>query len=148
MTHSAAQILRNYLIDEGVFGDVDDSALEWPVYLGHMPDSDSLPSEIAAIYDPGEQDDGRIMRTGENITHPLVQIKVRALDYAEGYAKAKEAIATLRAVLRESVTIDASNYTVQSVSPRGGVVSLGLEPVAKKRRHLFTANFLTTIRSE
>ena len=120
-----------------VIGTQPGIATAWPVFVDHMPDA---PDNAICIYDTLGFDDGRIMRTGEKIQHPGFQIRIRAMDRQTAWAKAKEIKDYINtAVLRKGVTVESSDYTIQSVSMVGNIISLGQELDAK-RRCLLTIN--------
>lgn len=143
MDHSPADIVAQYLIDEGVFIDPSSSG-EWEIYVGMMPDGNNVEHDTAAAIDTAPVKDGRIMG-GAPLFHPGVQIMVRASAYRDGFAKAQEAATALAAVDDDTVTIGTKTYQLMNITQATGVTSLGQEP-GTKRRELFSVNFLATLK--
>ena len=143
MNHSPAYILAALLTSEAV--DVFTAPSEvgtWPLYISHEPDGSNVENNCGTVYDTDGIKDGRIMATGENIFHHGVQLRVRALDYTTGRAKAAEAADYLATLQNEEVVIGAYTYKIMAVSQQSPILPLGQESI--KRRQLFTVNFLVT----
>lgn len=145
MKSSPADVIKKILIEEQLVSDPESVGAPWPCYVSSLPDA-STPDNAACLYDTSPKLDGRLMRTGESVEHPGVQVKVRSKTYREGWAKIDSISTKLDAVLRRSLVIEDFNYTVQSIST-GGVLPNGLEEGTTKRRHLFTLNCQVTLSS-
>ena len=145
--NSPAVVLREYLIDQGVFTAEADAG-SWPLYVGHMPDAVGVPDNCAAIYDTAGIKDGRLMLAGLGILHPGLQIKVRARTYAAGWAKADAVRVAMDAIKRAEQEVDATDsfyrYRLDNLSQTGTVLPLGTEK-GTKRRQLFSINYLATL---
>ena len=90
MAASPSQVLRQYLIDLGSVVDPAAAAVNqdlWPCVTGPVPPD--FPNYVGII-DTGAKVQGRIQDSGQRVTHPKVQVVVRAVDYATGYAKGAE----------------------------------------------------------
>jgi len=144
MNYSPAYIMAQYLIEEGILSDPDDSN-DWPVYVGLMPDDGVVDHNIAASIDTAPLKDGRVMGSGENIFHYGFQILIRSVEYNPGYLKTSEIADALEAVNRDTVTISGSSFRLDSVTQTTGVIVLGQE-FGSKRREMFSVNFLVTIK--
>lgn len=134
--NSPADIIYTLLQDQGLI------ATDWTGYVGFMPEE---PDQLICVYDVPGNPDGRIMRTGERIEHPGVQIQVRALSYMEAYEKAVAIALALDAVRLVSVAPESgTSYTVANISRVGTIISLGMETEQDRRRHLFAMNMTMT----
>lgn len=132
---SPADIIYHLL--EGFLSDMD------PVFVSFWPDT---PDESIAIFDTAGRLDGRIMRTGEQIEHPGIQIQVRGLDYSQTFDRAREIALFLDSVKKETVAIDSDEvYVLHNVSRTGAIIPVGIETVESRRRYIFTINAVTTI---
>ena len=146
---SPAQLVMAYLVAEDLLVVPADSipANSWPCFISSMP---AEPDQCAVIYDTTPKQDGRLMRTGESIRHPALQIKLRSLDYPTGWKQALAILASLDTLYRFAVTTDLDiNYIVQGVSS-AGPLSMGVEAGSHKyeqtkRREAFSINCVTTI---
>lgn len=136
-------LVSAYLIAEGVFGDPEGSTLDWPLYTTFEPDSDDTEDDCGAIYDTTALKDGRLMRTGKTIRHPGVMIKVRSLDYAEGWTKMEAVVTAMDAIRNTPVMVDGNPYTINAATLRTDINFLGVEPKGK-RRNLFSVNYTLT----
>jgi len=135
-----ANVIFQYLVDQGLMTDPEDGN-DWPLHISRMPDS---PSNIGAIYDTVGIKDGRYM-IGTVIQHFGIQIKIRNIDYTEGWEKIEAITLDLDTVINETVTSGGEDYLVQNVKRAGLIASLGSERGTKKRQ-LFTSNFLVTMK--
>jgi hypothetical protein len=114
----------------------------WPVYVGHMP---AAPDNVIVVYDTAGRRDGRLMGSGANITHPGLQVRVRAQHYLDGFRKISDLSKLLAAVKRTQVVLGTNAYVVASVTQTGDILSLGREP-DEKAREAFTLNGTITFR--
>lgn len=138
--HSPAQIIASLVIASGR-ANLPGQSGGWPLTYNLMPDS---PDNFITIYDTDGSGDGRIMRTGEMIRHPGIQLRVRAQTHGIGYTKAIAIATYWDSVASSTVTIDGKNYRVQNISRRGDILALGQEP-GKTRVH-FTVNAILTLK--
>ena len=106
----------------GAFG----GSTGWPVYVGREP---LTPVDVVTCYDTGGAAGPLV-----DLRTPMVQVRVRAENYDEGWQKANEAYAALVQVTRQAVT-DAS---ILAWAPSGDVTYIGRDD---KDRPLFTVNF-------
>jgi hypothetical protein len=145
MKTSPAEVLKFMLVQQSILTNASTKGA-WPCYVSAMPDGAGVADNAVCAYDTSPLLDGRYMRTGENVEHPGVQFKVRAVDYRTGWNKAQEIAAYLDTVLRSAFAIEDFQYVVQSIST-GGVLPLGQEEGTTKRRYLFTLNCNATLSS-
>ena len=141
-THSPAKIMAEYLILISLGSRVPtapDPLSAWPVYSCTFPET---PNELISVYDTVGTIDGRI-RGGETIEHPGIQIRVRSETEAAARAKMKAIAAALDDLYRLSVTLEGTNYRIQSAT-RTSILPLGQD--ATKRRFGFTINALLTVK--
>jgi hypothetical protein len=140
---SAAALLRQYLVSEGLF--TNSSKDQWMAYVASMPASKKgSRTDVACFYDTAGVLDGRCMRDGETYTHPGVQLRIRAKEYTPGFSKIEEARKFLEKVANIEVILDSETYILHNVSLASLPVYLGTEPESS-RYFEWTVNFLVTI---
>jgi hypothetical protein len=136
---SPADIVRQLLLDLGLSA----SAGKWVTYVGFLPDT---PDNALCVYDTAGIPDGRIMRTGRQIVHEGIQIRVRGLSYPEVWVKAKMIAVGLDALHKVLVALSSAEaYTLLNVSRTGDIIPAGIEEEGGRRRHHFTVNAVVTI---
>lgn len=142
MSHTASDIVRWLLIDQGLGTDPEDSAA-WPVYDAREPDQ---PDNCLTVYTTEGLDHGRLMPTGESAGLLGIQVRIRSRDERTGAAKAgaiKKAFE--EDVYDETVTVDATSYVVCCMARIGDVLTLGDEsPTSRRKVH--TVNAMVSIR--
>lgn len=131
---------------------VEEFAQNWPGFRAIMPD---VPDRCLAIYDTEGNRDGRLSGSGEVILHPTINVRVRCVDYDEGWRKAYSVAIALDAIVNDATVIltnpgaaTTTTYRVRAVSRTGGILHNGLETAtapSTKRRHIFTFNCQLTI---
>lgn len=139
---SPASVLATYIVGLGHMT-TPSSGSTWPLYVSSLPDGDNVADDAGAVYDTTPLKDGRLMM-GPIVQHYGVQLTIRSRDYDDGWDKVNDIAAALDSVVDVTVTRDSVDYLIENVS-RAGVNPLGTEP-GTKRRYLFTANFLLTMR--
>jgi hypothetical protein len=112
----------------------------WPVYVSGEP---TEPGDVLTTYDTTGLMDGRGMRTGEKLEHQGVQVRVRADNYNDGYAKATQLQESLDSAAGYLVPFADASFTLNNASRSGGIGYLGPEP--ETRRALFTFNLRVTL---
>ena len=144
MLNSPAEILRASLIvgSLGVLISTSPTGA-WPIFVSHMPDT---PDNVMCVYDTAGIKDGRLMRTGRTIKHHGWQVRVRAIEYDDGFVKIVMVADWLDTVLRETIVISGITYVIQSITQTSGPFAIGQEPEAK-RREAFTLNGTMTLQS-
>jgi len=146
VSHTPAEILRQFLVTgTGAPFDVPNSTgATWPLYVSLVPDADDpTEDDVGSVIDsPGVVEDAS-MTTGRHLVHHGVELIVRAKNYADAYAKAREAVAWVEDALNEAVSIGLSAYTINAVGLVGDL-NTELED-GHKRRHLVAVNFLVTL---
>lgn len=143
MLHSAADITRWLLVNNGQLGNPNTAGVEWPCYATTEP---AKPDNCVTVYDTGARVHGRTMTDGELQEHHAVMLQVRAKDHQTGKAK----ISALRTYLSKNVVlagvvINGTAYLIQSYSKIGEVMALGRE-VGTSARVVFTLNCTVSIR--
>lgn len=111
MTINSPQALTAYfLLDAGLVylsADAAKGAGRFAAFVDIFPDA---PDSLVSVSSNGvDNDDGRVMDSGERIVHPGVQIRVRAKDPTVAYAKAEEIWLALNAVVRETLLASEIN---------------------------------------
>jgi len=144
LTDSPAGIVKQYLIDESVGVDpVASPNDDWPIFIGTMPDDDSVKDKALAVYDTAGVKNGRASRDGEVFYHFGVQVVIRADTYPNGWTQMKLVMDKLDVVKLTSVTYNSTTYTFWN-STRTSFFVLGTEP-DKRRRETFSVNSLVAI---
>lgn len=154
MKHSPAEVMRQLLITH-VLGTPALKQQAWPAFVGSLPDK---PPNAVALYDTQARMDGRIMRTGERITHPGFMVTIRAIDYQTGWRRATAIADLLDQVCNEQVEIEDNTceggpvtytYVVASITRKTAVVPIGSDARAEgeeaKGRDLFTIDARVTL---
>lgn len=145
LEHPPCRIVRQLLLDLGL---VTEPILyaDWPVFVTEEPQG---PDNVVTLYDTPGIMQGRFQVDGEVQEEYGIQIRVRSQDYETGYTKAKTLANALdEDVLRESVTVDNTEYLVHAASrTSGGILALGRDE-ANAHRRLFTINYLFAVTQE
>lgn len=145
MTESPAKITAEYLRTEGIFTDPADGDT-WPLYVSALPDGEAVKDNAAAVMGGAPRMDNRRLVDGDVHRAYGVQILLRCLgDYNAGWEKIVAAAECLEAANEETVTIDESEYTIDSYAPVSGPMSIGSEPDTP-RRAMFSYNALLRLR--
>lgn len=139
LPHPPARVLQAALILKGWASDPEALPLgPWPVYQPGEPDA---PDDCLTVRGTtGRTTDGRAMIDGSRFIQHGFQLRVRALDEADGYAKAQELADHLdRDLYQYPVVVEGTRYLIHAVVSRGDVLELGPEEPTS-RRSLFTLN--------
>lgn len=144
INHTPATVVAELLQANG-HGAAPAIGAVWPIYVSHLPDGPDVPYDAICVYDTEGLKDGRNMEGGEVIIHEGIQIRVRSCRYPDGMTKAKQIAAYVDALFREALTVDATDYRVQSITRTTPVLALGTDPQDSKRRHHTSINATTTI---
>jgi hypothetical protein len=107
-----------------------------------MPDN---PDNAICVYDTAGIREGRVQSTGESLSKPGWQIRVRSKGHPVGYARIQAIVSHLDGILQETVAISGNSYIIQAVTQTSTVLALGQEPEGEKR-NLFTLNGTITFR--
>lgn len=142
LQHSPAEILQQYLVDKLVGVQPSDENAVWPIFVGRLPDQDNVPANCIMVSNTDPNYDGRLMRNGQVIEHPGIQVRCRAVDYPTGYNKIKAVQVKLDSVRKSEVGIDSATYTVSSVKRFGGILQMGTD---EQGREEFSLNATTTL---
>lgn len=139
-----ADIIRMLIIQEGL----GETSGDWTVYVGFTP---SEGDKAITIFDTAGKLDGRMMRSGEQIEHPGVQVQIRSDLYWEALDRSQEIAAMLDAQYKTLIPINLPGkpemiYELLNVSRVGGVVPIGVED-GDNVRHYFTVNAILTVRA-
>jgi len=135
----AAEPIHTFLLDLGIAKLTGD----WQAFISFLPDS---PNNAIVVYDTAGKVDGRIMKTGERITHPGIQIGIRGANYSALVLKVLEIAEALDNAKRTLIAVDSeTTYILHNASRTGDIIPVGVEEVGDRRRHLFTINATITI---
>lgn len=137
--YSPAEIIRHLLVDLQL-GNYNGA---WPVSIAI---AQPLPDAAIIVYDTAGKLDGRLMATGEVISHPGVQIRIRGPIYPDTWGKAFAIAEKLSEVNRSLVAVASDKaYLVVSLNQEGDILPLGLVTEGDRTNHNFTVNITTTI---
>jgi hypothetical protein len=146
---SPARVIAKFLVDRGIVVAPANPPQPWQVQVTEEPDK---PDNTITVYNTGANTFGRLMRSGDRTEKPTVQIRLRALNDKDGYAKGqaiqntldKVGLATsLGGLVWVYVTVDSVRYTLQAVHITTPLTYIGEEE--KNARLLYTINALMTI---
>lgn len=147
--HPPSQLIQTLLVSEGLFTNPEDDK-DWGCYISFFPETQAG-AKVGCVFDTSSVKNGRIMRTGEVIEHPGLQIAIRTPDYATGWAKMSDIRFYLdRLLLDKEVIIENTKYNIHSATRTSDILSLGVEQLSAsggkaKRRDLFSLNFTITL---
>jgi hypothetical protein len=127
--------IHQLLLEEELVGD-------WGLFMAFLPDD---PDNAICVYDTAGIMDGRMMRTGERIEHPGIQIRVRGPVYKDTWEKANLIALALDTVQKNVVTTEEEDYIIHNVSRTGAIIPVGVEDAGRIRRHHFTMNMILTL---
>ena len=136
---STADVIRQMLVN---FNLATESGV-WRAFTAFLPED---PDSAICVYDTAGRKDGRITATGEQITHPGIQIIVRGRDYLLTHTRTQDIALALDAQVKTVVAVPGvGSYIVHNVSRTGDIMPLGMEMEGDRRRHFFAINALVTI---
>ncbi len=140
--YSTAEVVRKVLIAYNLGANGGNA---WPVYVSL---TQQKPDDQIILADTGGTKDGRLMRTGENVIHPGVQIRVRSKDVGLAYEKAVQISLALEAILDLEIEFPADEliYWIQSFTQTGDILPMGWIAEGDKTYHNFTINYIVTLR--
>lgn len=144
MDHSPANVLQRLLVglSLGVLPSAGSGSLTWPIYCSLEPDE---PDNCITVEDQQGRLQGRVQISGEFQGQEGWSIRVRSALYPIGYEKANDIVVSIDQVLRQTVTIGADIYLVQSLTRTTDVIPLRRN-VPESSRSLFTINGLISVR--
>jgi hypothetical protein len=144
---SPCDLIKLWLIAEGLGVDPATSVADWPVYTDVMPDNDTTGStiqdDVITVYDTQGMLDGRYMHSSlkKTVQHPGVMIRIRGNRVAVGgvspklraYNKAKAIFDALDGLLRYSVTVSSVQYIIHDFKKTSDLIPLGIEGDSQRR---------------
>lgn len=147
MTDSPADVLQHYLVVRSL-ATLGGAGGTWPVFSNGEPNA---PDNCITIYDTDGLENGRPMIDGGDVGPMGIQVRVRAVNHATGWAK----INAIKENLESSnpavgpyhygpLTVNARSYRIQCVVKIQDVIPLG-KMVPQSRLSLFTFNALIRI---
>ncbi len=153
INHSPSDIIRFYMIRLGL-GTRPSANSAWPIFSNELPNS---PDDAISITDSTGYMDDRRMRTGFQLEHPGLHMLVRSTDQEVANKKAQDITHLFEVTFKQRVTIGTTTYTIQNISRKTNVVSLGAEQHFKELEHqnreyklsrfVYAVNFICTIDS-
>ncbi len=133
LNHSPATIIAKWLIDSGNATDVT-KCRPWPVVTSSPP---SEPDSVITCKDTQGKLGGRLQDNGETITYFGLCIRVRCVDYTEGWNKASNLFSNLSPLTMVTVAmpkigaVPATSYKIHCIKHVSGIAHLGQD--AKQR---------------
>jgi hypothetical protein len=116
---------------------------DWFITVAYLPDNSVSKDKIIAITDTEGNYDGRIFRSGDVIIHPGLQIRVRSIDYMEGYQKMTSINKWIDAFKGEKVVINNDSLIILTVNRQTGIMPMGQD--SHGRRFNFSTNYILTV---
>ena len=141
LDHSAADIIRNLLVDDGV-ATLPSASDSWPAEVNLVRDK---PDSAITVNDTAGVHTGRAMVGGQSRQAWGIQVQVRGVSQTVAVQKAEDIYQHFDDVLRQAVTVGSTNYIVQAIHNSSPPVPVGLESDASSR-FLYTVNALCAIR--
>ena len=130
MNHTPAEMILKYIRDSGL-------ATGWATTYAKMPVE---PVNIISVFDNMSQLDGKIMRTGQTVEHPGIQVRVRSEPYKDGWLKAQAILESMSQMLRETIVLTNPDqvYKIQAFTVTGSLMYIG--QAEKQQGQNFTFN--------
>ncbi len=117
--------IAQILMEDGIGADPGDGTAPagppWSTYVSLLPDK---PDKVISVRDTGAMNDGREMR-GAVVQHESVSIRVRCLDYLDGWQKGVEIQNALEAVNTRTVSTSAGSVVVRVFSRTSPLTYIG-----------------------
>lgn len=137
MSHQLSLVLLQFLKDEALVT-VSTAITNWPGFVTHLPpEGDNVAIDAVVVIDTSGVMDGRSHKTGKPMEHPGFQIRVRSRDPQPGWDK----IVTIRdafdSILRRSVTVESSVYSIQAINRSTPIIPLGKDQQTNRFNHTF-----------
>jgi len=139
MIHSVAHIYGQHLAVSGIVT-FPAPGIDWPFFVNQMPEN---PHKVVVLYVTRGKMDGRIMRGGQMVTHPGLQVAVRAEDDPTAFAKISEIMSAMDALRQQPVTVDDVVYNIEAITRTSDAIALGEERGTTRR--LYTTNAIFTL---
>lgn len=144
LNHPPAEIVQQLIVDYGL-GILGGEEGAWPVYSGMMPDGETDPSEVIAVFGTDGKLEGREHVEQEMEEKYGVQVRTRSKDTGNGYVKCK-AISDMfdTKVYRREVVMGTDVYLIQSILRTSMVIDMGADPVSRRRN--WSVNAIVTMK--
>lgn len=140
---TGADYIASYLTASGI-GTEPNQGSTGPSWATYSKVDPSVNGNIISILDGQAVKDGRGMQSGVTNLKPLVQIRVRALDYSEGASKCQEIQNALDSLKATTVTTDRGGSGVIEIScfcTTSPWLPLGVEERQNRHNFLLTGYF-------
>lgn len=157
--HGAADILAGYLTAAEWLRYPDHTGpavvQKWPVYIGRLPHGPDAKVAAVAITDTSGRTQDRIMRTGEVVRHPGVQIRTRGPSYPLAFEQLQKihyactedyepSMPDVQRIRRALVVLEGIwQYRIESVVVTSGPMFMGTD--TDTLLHNFSMNAVVTI---
>lgn len=135
--HTESEVIRQWLLDEGLGNDTT-----WQVKMENVPNE---PVQLIGIVTTSALKQGRLMRTGEVIQKPRLEIQIRTQLFKTGKLKSVEIEQAIDSLYKASVTVGGSLYTIQNITRDSGFVSLGTDLSDKRNLEWFALPIQVTM---
>lgn len=141
MISDPALVIQRLLISgSGAFVTAPEDGEDWPCYIDHEPDAPDSPSNCVTVFNTVGSLAARAHDGALDEAYGI-QVRVRAVAQSDGYRMIQQLRDQLVNVVRRTMDLGDEEILVQTAQPVGGVIHLGMDN-SKRRRWLFTANFL------
>jgi hypothetical protein len=141
---SPAQVIKQLLIQLTL---VPATKTEpWAAFVGFLPDEYDT---ALCVYDTAGVKQGRLIRGGETIIKPGIQVRFRSSNYplawekANAVAQAFDALPVFTQVVMPPAT---ETWKIQNISRTGDILTAGIEEEGDRKRFNFTVNALLTMK--
>lgn len=114
----------------------------WSCFTNTLPDT---PDSAVVIGDTAGTLHGKLMRTGEQMLHFGIQVRVRALDDDVAYQKVVLLMENLNKIKMTTVTLGSNQYVIRCAARTSQPVFMGVDKDDQKRRTNYTVNTLMKI---
>jgi hypothetical protein len=139
-----SKVIQAYLVTQGVIQPNDVPELtDWRSGVSAMPVNGT---NFVSIYDTAPVLDGRLQRSGKQVTHPGIQLRIRGSNYGVGWQKGKEIEEALEQARQVIVNTDEGVARIHAFTMTSPLFPIGQEE--KDRRSLFTINGIVTLTEE
>lgn len=139
MKYTPSQVVAQLLRDLSIATDPKVGG-KWPSVAMGMPDD---PNELIAITNNSTPSQGRIQRSGETITKPGIQVRVRS-DNANNAQEVMSAIYNaFDGLKRRGVIVKEMRYLILAIHNQHSPVDTGKD---ERKRNVFSLNCLMSVR--
>lgn len=150
-TDALTNIIRQLMIDNtvgvlpivGIASGTSGSSTDWPIFRDNLPED---PDNLITLNHTTPTLNGRFMTSGQTVTRPGLQVRVRSKDSDVGEEKTKRIDNFFTEVAKQdTVTIGSNVYLVEAFSKTSGPIPLG-KSTQDSKRYIFSLNYTISLR--